>query len=34
MKGWLLIETPLVLLVPNAIVWFVAAMGRPWAWLL
>jgi len=28
MKGWLLIETLLVLLVANAITWFVVAMGR------
>ena len=27
MKGWLLIETLLVLLVANALVWFVVAMG-------
>jgi len=29
MKGWLLIETLLVLLVANAIVWFVVATGGP-----
>jgi len=29
MKGWLLIETLLVLLVANAIVWFAIAMGWP-----
>jgi hypothetical protein len=29
MKGWLLIETLLVLLLANAIVWFVVAMGWP-----
>jgi hypothetical protein len=29
MKGWLLIETLLVLLLANAIVWFIVAMG--WA---
>jgi hypothetical protein len=29
MKGWLLIETLLVLLLANAIVWFVVAMGGP-----
>jgi len=29
MKGWLLIETLLVLLVANAIVAFVVAMGWP-----
>jgi hypothetical protein len=29
MKGWLLIETLLVLLVANAIVWFMVAMGLP-----
>ena len=29
MKGWLLIETLLVLLVANALVWFVIAMGWP-----
>ena len=29
MKGWLLIETLLVLLLLNAIGWFVVAMGRP-----
>ncbi len=29
MKGWLLIETLLVLLVANAIVGFVVAMGWP-----
>ena len=29
MRGWLLIETPVALLVANAIVWFVVAMGRP-----
>jgi len=27
MKGWLLIETLLVLLVANALAWFVVAMG-------
>jgi hypothetical protein len=27
MKGWLPIETLLVLLVVNALVWFVVAMG-------
>jgi len=27
MKGWLLIETLLVLLVANALGWFVVAMG-------
>jgi hypothetical protein len=27
MKGWLLIETLLVLLLANAIVWFVVAQG-------
>jgi len=27
MKGWLLVETLPVLLVANAIVWFVMAMG-------
>jgi len=27
MKGWLLVETLLVLLVANAIAWFVAAVG-------
>jgi len=26
-KGWLIIETLLVLLVGNALVWFVGAMG-------
>jgi hypothetical protein len=29
MKGWLLLETLLVLLVANAITWFVVAMGWP-----
>jgi len=29
MKGWLLIETLLVLLVANALAWFVVAMGWP-----
>jgi len=29
MKGWLLIETLLVLLVANAIAWFVIAQGWP-----
>jgi hypothetical protein len=29
MKGWLLIETPLVLLAANAVVWFVIAEGWP-----
>jgi len=29
MKGWLLIETLLVLLLANPIVWFVVAMGWP-----
>jgi len=29
MKGWLLIETLLVLPLANAIVWFVVAMGWP-----
>ena len=29
MKGWLLIETLLALLLTNAIVWFVVAMGWP-----
>jgi hypothetical protein len=29
MKGWLLIKTLLVLLVANALVWFVVAMGWP-----
>jgi hypothetical protein len=29
MKGWLVIETLLVLLVSNAIVWFVIAQGWP-----
>jgi len=29
MKGWLLVETLLVLLVANAIVWFVIAQGWP-----
>jgi len=29
MKGWLLIETLLVLLLLNAIGWFVVAMGWP-----
>jgi hypothetical protein len=28
-KGWLLIETLLVLLLANAIVWFVIAQGWP-----
>jgi hypothetical protein len=28
-RGWLLIETLLVLLVANAIVWFMVAMGLP-----
>jgi len=27
MGGWLLIETLLVLLLANAIVWFIVAMG-------
>jgi len=30
MKGWLLIASPLVLLVANAVVWFVVAQGWPW----
>jgi hypothetical protein len=29
MKGWLLIETLLVLLVANALVWYMVAMGWP-----
>lgn len=29
MKGWLLIETLLVLLVANALAWSVVAMGWP-----
>lgn len=29
MKGWLLIETLLVLLVANALAWFVVAMRWP-----
>ena len=29
MKGWLLIESLLVLLLPNAIVWFAIAQGWP-----
>jgi hypothetical protein len=29
MKGWLLIEILLVLLVANAIVWFAVAQGWP-----
>jgi hypothetical protein len=29
MKGWLLIGTLLVMLVANAIVWFVIAQGWP-----
>lgn len=29
MKGWLLIEILLVLLVGNAIVWFIIAQGWP-----
>jgi hypothetical protein len=29
MRSWLLIETLLVLLVANAIVWFAVAMGWP-----
>jgi len=29
MRGWLLIETLPVLLLANAIVWFVVAMGWP-----
>jgi len=29
MKGWFLIETLLVLLVPNALAWFVLAVGLP-----
>jgi len=29
MKGWLLIETLLVLLVGNAIAWFIVAQGWP-----
>ena len=29
MKAWLLIETLLVLLLANAIVWFVIAQGWP-----
>jgi len=29
MKGWLLVETLLVLLVANAIVWFAIAQGWP-----
>jgi len=29
MKGWLLIETLLVLLVANALAWFVIAQGWP-----
>jgi hypothetical protein len=29
MKGWLLIETLLVLLVANALAWFMVATGLP-----
>jgi competence protein ComGC len=29
MKGWLLVETLLVLLVANALVWFLVAVGWP-----
>jgi len=29
MKGWLLIETLLVLLVANALAWFMVAVGWP-----
>ena len=29
MRGWLFVETLLVLLVANAIVWFVIAQGWP-----
>jgi hypothetical protein len=29
MHGWLLIETLLVLLVANALAWFMVAMGLP-----
>jgi hypothetical protein len=29
LKGWLLIETLLVLLMANAIVWFAIAQGWP-----
>jgi len=29
MKGWLLVETLLVLLVANALAWFVIAQGWP-----
>jgi hypothetical protein len=29
MRGWLLIETLLVLLVANAFAWFVVAQGWP-----
>jgi hypothetical protein len=29
MRGWLLIETLLVLLLANAIAWFVIAQGWP-----
>jgi len=29
MKGWLVIETLLVLLVANALAWFMVAMGWP-----
>jgi hypothetical protein len=29
MKGWLLVETLAVLLVTNAIIWFVIAQGWP-----
>jgi hypothetical protein len=29
MRGWLLIETLLVLLVANALAWFIIAQGWP-----